>query len=46
MRKIMTKVKNSNNQHFLLFLFKAYCERESKKSCVKEDKLSFLTRIC
>lgn len=37
----MTKVKNSNNQYFLLFLFKAYCERESKKSCVKKDKLSF-----
>lgn len=46
MRKIMTKVKNNNNQYFLLFLFKAYCGRESKKSCVKEDKLSFLTRIC
>lgn len=46
MRKIMTKVKNNNNQHFLLFLFKAYCGRESKKSCVKEDKLSFLTCIC
>lgn len=42
----MTKVKNNNNQYFLLFLFKAYCGRESKKSCVKEDKLSFLTRIC
>lgn len=42
----MTKVKNNNNQHFLLFLFKAYCGRESKKSCVKEDKLSFLTCIC
>lgn len=42
----MTKVKNSNNQHFLLFLFKAYRERESKKSCVKKDKLSSLTRIC
>lgn len=42
----MTKIKNNNNQHFLLFLFKAYCWRESKKSCVKEDKLSFLTRIC
>lgn len=37
----MTKVKNSNNQHFLLFLFKAYCGRKSKKSCVKKDKLSF-----
>ena len=37
----MTKVKNNNNQHFLLFLFKAYCECESKKSCVKKDKLSF-----
>lgn len=46
MRKIITKVKNNNNQHFLLFLFKAYCGRESKKCCVKEDKLSFLTRIC
>lgn len=46
MRKIITKVKNNNNQHILLFLFKAYCGRESKKSCVKEDKLSFLTRIC
>lgn len=46
MRKIITKVKNNNNQHFLLFLFKAYCGRKSKKSCVKEDKLSFLTRIC
>lgn len=42
----MTKVKNSNNQHFLLFLFKTYCVRESKKSCVKKDKLSSLTRIC
>ena len=41
MRKIITKVKNNNNQHFLLFLFKAYYGRESKKSCVKEDKLSF-----
>lgn len=37
----MTKVKNNNNQHFLLFLFKAYCGRKSKKSCVKKDKLSF-----
>ena len=37
----MTKVKNNNNQHFLLFLFKAYCWRESKKSYVKKDKLSF-----
>jgi hypothetical protein len=37
----MTKVKNNNNQHFLLFLFKTYCGRESKKSCVKKDKLSF-----
>lgn len=37
----MTKVKNNNNQHFLLLLFKAYCERESKKCCVKKDKLSF-----
>ena len=46
MRKIITKVKNNNNQYFLLFLFKAYCGRESKKSCVKEDKLSFFTRIC
>lgn len=46
MRKIITKVKNNNNQYFLFFLFKAYCGRESKKSCVKEDKLSFLTRIC
>lgn len=46
MRKIITKIKNNNNQHILLFLFKAYCGRESKKSCVKEDKLSFLTRIC
>lgn len=42
----MTKIKNNNNQHFLLFLFKAYCGRESKKSCVKKDKLSFFTRIC
>jgi hypothetical protein len=31
----MTKVKNNNNQHFLIFLFKSYCGRESKKSCVK-----------
>lgn len=46
MRKIMTKVKNNNNQHFLLFLLKTYCVRESKKSCVKKDKLSSLTRIC
>lgn len=46
MRKIMTKIKNNNNQHFLLFLFKAYCGRKSKKSCVKKDKLSFLTRVC
>ena len=46
MRKNITKVKNNNNQHFLLFLFKAYCGRKSKKSCVKKDKLSFLTRIC
>lgn len=46
MRKIITKIKNNNNQHFLLFLFKSYCGRESKKSCVKEYKLSFLTRIC
>lgn len=46
MRKIITKVKNNNNQYFLLFLFKAYCGRESKKYCVKKDKLSFLTRIC
>lgn len=42
----MTKVKNNNNQHFLLFLFKAYCWRESKKFCVKKDKLSSFTRIC
>ena len=42
----MTKVKNSNNQYFLLFLFKAYCGRKSKKSCVKKDKLSSLTRVC
>lgn len=41
MRKIITKVKNNNNQHFLLFLFKTYCKRKSKKSCVKKDKLSF-----
>lgn len=46
MRKIITKIKNNNNQYFLFFLFKAYCGRESKKSCVKEDKLSFFTRIC
>jgi hypothetical protein len=42
----MTKVKNNNNQYFLLFLFKAYCGRKSKKSCVKKDKLSSLTRVC
>lgn len=42
----MTKIKNNNNQHFLLFLLKEYCVRKSKKSCVKEYKLSFLTRIC
>lgn len=42
----MTKVKNNNNQHFLFFLLKTYCVRESKKSCVKKDKLSSLTRIC
>lgn len=41
MRKIITKIKNNNNQHFLFFLFKAYCGRESKKYCVKKDKLSF-----
>lgn len=41
MRKITTKIKNNNNQHILLLLFKTYCGRESKKSCVKEDKLSF-----
>jgi hypothetical protein len=46
MRKIITKVKNNNNQYFLPFLFKAYCGRESKKSCVKKDKLSSLTRNC
>ena len=46
MRKIITKIKNNNNQYFLLFLFKAYHRRESKKSCVKKDKLSSLTRIC
>lgn len=46
MRKIITKVKNNNNQHFLLFLFKSYCGRESKKYCVKKDKLSSFTRIC
>jgi hypothetical protein len=46
MRKIITKVKNNNNQYFLLLLFKTYCKRESKKSCVKKDKLSSLTRIC
>jgi len=46
MRKIITKIKNNNNQHFLLFLFKTHCWRESKKSCVKKDKLSYLTRIC
>lgn len=42
----MTKIKNNNNQHFLLFLLKTYCVRESKKSCVKKDKLSSLTHIC
>ena len=46
MRKIITKVKNNNNQYFLFFLFKEYCGRESKKSCVKKDKLSSLTRNC
>lgn len=42
----MTKVKNNNNQYFLLFLLVYSCGRKSKKSCVKKDKLSSLTRIC
>ena len=46
MRKIITKIKNNNNQYILLLLFKTYCGRESKKSCVKKDKLSSLTRNC